>query len=145
MGALSSLATLGLNLALSQRAQQSQDKQLKAQRDGQIAQIRLDAAEDRRRGEQALRRRLAEQRARAGAAGVLGSGGSADAVLRGLEEESAVIQAARDAEAKARITAIRDSFGERRRRNLLSFQSRWLDAGARSLLGPSGRGRSLLD
>jgi hypothetical protein len=145
MGALSSLATLGLNLALSQQAQQSQDKQLKAQRDQKIAQIRLDSAESRRRGEQTLRRRLAEERARAGAAGVLGSGGSADAVLRGLEEESAALQAARDAEDATRIAAIRDSFGERRKRSLLELNSRWLDAGARSLLGASGRRRSLLD
>jgi hypothetical protein len=145
MGAYSSLATLGLNLALGKQAQKSQDKQLKGQRDQQIAQIRIDSAESRRRSDQALKRRLAEERARAGAAGVLGSGGSADAVLRGLEEESAALQASRDTEDAARVAAIRDSVGERRKRNLLQFNSRWLDAGTRGLLGSSSRSRSLLD
>ena len=145
MGALSSLATTGLNLALSSQAQQSQDKQLKVQRDQQIRQIQLQSAEDHRRSDTALKRRLAEERARAGAAGVGGSGGSADAVLRGLEEESRAVQAARDAEDAQRIAAIRETFGERRRRNLLDFGSQWLNAGSRSLLGSSGRSRSLID
>lgn len=145
MGALSSLATTGLNLALSSQAQQSQDKQLKVQRDQQIQQIQLQSAEDRRQGEAALRRRLAEERARAGAAGVAGSGGSADAILRGLAEESRAVQAARDSEDAQRVAAIRDTFGERRKRNLLDFGSQWLEAGSRGLSGSSGRSRSLID
>ncbi|HMR32066.1 MAG TPA: hypothetical protein PKA13_12730 [Geminicoccaceae bacterium] len=145
MGALTSLATTGLNLALSSQAQKSQDQQLKAQRDQQIQQIQLQSAEERRQGESALKRRLAEERARAGASGVGGSGGSADAVLRGLEEESQVVQAARDAEDAQRIAAIRDTFSERRKRNLLDFSSQWLNAGSRGLGGSSGRSRSLID
>ena len=146
MGALSSLATMGLNMALSSQAQKSEDKQLKVQRDQQVAQIQAQSAEDRRKSDTALKRRLAEERARAGAAGVGGSGGSADAVLRGLEEESAALQAARDAEDAQRIAAIRDTFGERRKRNLLEFSSQWVDTGSRSLLGsPSRSSRSLID
>ena len=145
MGALTSLATTGLNLALSNQAQKSQDKQLKAQRDQQIQQIQLQSAEERRQGESALKRRLAEERARAGASGVGGSGGSADAVLRGLEEESQAVQAARDAEDAQRIAAIRETFGERRKRNLLDFGSQWLNDGTRSLSGSSGRSRSQID
>jgi hypothetical protein len=145
MGALSSLATVGLNMALSGQAQKSQDKQLKAQRDQQIQQIQLQSAEDKRTSDAALKRRLAEERARAGASGVGGSGGSADAVLRGLEEESSALQASRDAEDAQRIAAIRDTFGERRKRNLLDFGSQWLNAGTRSLTGSSGRSRSLID
>ena len=145
MGALSSLATVGLNMALSGPAQKSQDKQLKAQRDQQIQQIQLQSAEDKRTSDAALKRRLAEERARAGASGVGGNGGSADAVLRGLEEESSALQASRDAEDAQRIAAIRDTFGERRKRNLLDFGSQWLNAGTRSLTGSSGRSRSLID
>jgi hypothetical protein len=145
MGALSSLATMGLNMALSSQAQKSQDKQLSGQRDQQIRQIQLQSAEDRRKSDAALKRRLAEERARAGAAGVGGSGGSADAVLRGLEEESSALQASRDAENAQRIAAIRDTFGERRKRNLLDFGSQWLNAGTRNLLGSPSRSRSLLD
>lgn len=145
MGALSSLATVGLNMALSGQAQKSQDKQLKVQRDQQIQQIQLQSAEDKLKSDAALKRRLAEERARAGASGVGGSGGSADAVLRGLEEESSVMQASRDAEDAQRIAAIRDTFGERRKRNLLDFGSQWLNAGTRGLTGSSGRSRSLID
>ena len=88
MGALNSLATLGLNLALSQRAQANESKELRQERDRQIQAIRLRDAEDGRQQEQALRRRLAEERARAGGAGVGSSGGSADAILAGLVQES---------------------------------------------------------
>jgi hypothetical protein len=145
MGALSSLATLGLNMALGRQAQQAEDRQSRAQAERQINQIRLDGLADRQRSDAALRRRLAEERARAGAAGVAMTGGSADAVVRGLEEESRALQAARDAEDNARIAAIRDSLAGRRRRNLLEFSSRWLDAGSRGFSGLRRGGRSLLD
>jgi hypothetical protein len=59
MGALNSLATLGLNLALGQQAQQAQGKELRQERDGQLRAIRLRDAEERRQQETALRRRLA--------------------------------------------------------------------------------------
>lgn len=145
MGALSSLATLGLNMALGREAQQTEDKQSRSEAARQIDRIRLDALSDRQRGDATLRRRLAEERARAGAAGVATTGGSADAVLRGLEEESRALQAARDAEDDARIAAIRDSLASRRRRNLLEFSGRWLGAGVKGVAGSRRGGRSLLD
>jgi hypothetical protein len=145
MGALSSLATLGLNLALSRQAQRAEDKQQRSAAAQQIERIRLDSAGDRQRAEAELRRRIAAERARAGAAGVALTGGSADAVIRGLEEESRAEEAARAAEDEARVAAIRDSLGQRRRRNLLDFTSRWLNAGTRSLTGTRAGGRSLLD
>ena len=55
------------------------------------------------------------------------------------------MQAARDAEDAQRIAAIRDTFGERRKRNLLDFGSQWLEAGSRSLSGSTARSRSLID
>ena len=76
MGALNSLASLGLNLALNQRAQAAEDKQLKQERDRQLKAIDLRDTEDRRQQELSLRRRLAEERARAGGAGVGSSGGA---------------------------------------------------------------------
>jgi hypothetical protein len=145
MGALSSLATLGLNLALSQQAASRENKQLRADRDQAIRQLRLEDADDRRQRELALKRRLATQRARAGAAGIGSSGGSADAVLAGLEAESRALQSLRAAESARRIEQIRSSFGERKKRNLLEFGSRWLTAGARALTGSGAGGRSLLD
>ena len=84
MGALNSLASVGLNLALQQKAQAAEDKQLRQERDRQLEAIRLRDTEDQRQQQQALRRRLAEERARAGGAGVGSSGGAADAILSGL-------------------------------------------------------------
>ena len=87
MGALSNVATLGLNFALAQKAARQQSGDVNRERDRQVREIQARNEEERRRRQEELRRRLAAQRARAGAAGV-GGGGSAQAVLRGLTEEA---------------------------------------------------------
>ncbi|MEK0081733.1 hypothetical protein [Benzoatithermus flavus] len=140
MGALNSLATLGLNLALGQQAQRVQNRSLREQRDRQIEQIRLRDAEARREQELALKRRLAEERARAGAAGVGSTGGAADAILSGLALESRQAEAARARQSALRIDEIRKAYDGRRRSNLLDFTGRWLAYGR-----SGGRSRSLLD
>jgi hypothetical protein len=147
MGAVTSLATMGLNLALQRQAQRAEDKRLQKDRDRQLRDIAASDAESSRQQDLALRRRLAEERARAGGAGVGGTGGSADAILRGLEEEGRAAQAAQADEAVRKADLVRDTFGERRRSNLLEFSSRWLSAGGAALGGGSGtrRNRSLLD
>jgi len=66
MGALSSLASIGLNLALAQQASKEQSRSIRSERDRQIAAIRERDEQQRREQETALRRRLATQRARAG-------------------------------------------------------------------------------
>ena len=144
MGALNSLASLGLNLALNQRAQAAEDKQLKQERDRQLKAIDLRDTEDRRQQELSLRRRLAEERARAGGAGVGSSGGAADAILSGLVEESRLVDVARRRESGLRREDIRDGFNGRRQRSLLDFAGRSVSIGNR-FLGPSRSGRSLLD
>ena len=144
MGAFNSLATLGLDFALNQRAQANQAKELRRERDRQIQSIRLQDAEADRQQEQALRRRLAEERARAGGAGVGSSGGSADAILAGLVQERRLQQQARQRESGLRIDDIRDSFEGRRKRSLLDFAGRSLTLGNRAM-GSSRSGRSLLD
>jgi hypothetical protein len=143
MGALNSLATLGLNLALGQQAQRAQSKELRQDRDSQIREIQLRDAETRRQQELALRRRLAEERARAGAAGVGSTGGSADAILSGLVEESRLLDASRAAQSQQQVDEIRKAYETRRRSNLLDFAGRWLSFGSRS--GSRLGGRSLLD
>lgn len=120
MGALSSLATVGLNLALAQQAAQRQSRDIRAERNRQIAAIRARDEEQRRGAEEALRRRLAAQRARAGAAGV-SRGGSANAVLRGLIEESQLTTQARTAAVNRQIADIRNRAGRTRRANLLEL------------------------
>jgi hypothetical protein len=140
MGALSSLASIGLNLALAQQASERQARDINAQRNRQIQAIRQRDEEQQRQQEEALRRRLAAQRARAGAAGVSG-GGSANAVLRGLIEEAAAAEQARAAESSARIADVRRGASSSRSRNLLDLTGRGLSA-----LGQStGRRISLLD
>jgi hypothetical protein len=144
MGALSSLATVGLNLALAQQASQRQSDDVKAERDRQIRAIRQRDEEQRRQQEEALRRRLASQRARAGAAGV-GSGGSADAVLRGLIEQAEASEQVRAATSNRQISDIRRSASRSRRNNLLDLAG-GAGGSALSLFGRrSGSLTSLLD
>jgi hypothetical protein len=142
MGAIGSLATIGLNLALSRKAQRGDDSDIKAERDLKVRDILARDAEARRQQEQTLRRRLAEERARAGASGVGGSGGSADAVLKGLIEESQAESAARATDTGIDLDSINRAFETKRRQNLLDFNSRWLNVGRG--LGSKGL-RSLLD
>jgi hypothetical protein len=144
MGALSSLATLGLNLALAQQASKQQSGSVKAERDRQIAAIRQRDQQQQREQADLLRRRLAAQRARAGASGVGGSG-SAGAVLRGLVEEATAEDQARAATSSRRIAGIRRSASQQRRNNLLDLAG-GVGTSAASLVG-SGSGRlfSLLD
>jgi hypothetical protein len=145
MGALTSLATTGLNLAAAQRRESAQRDTLDRERELRERQLRLDAAEDQRQRAGALRRRLAEERARAGAAGVATSGGSIDAVLGGLARESRAQQAASDNLLRARLDALRETYDARSRRSLIDQQTRAVDAGARTLASLTGGRRSLLD
>lgn len=142
MGALSSLASIGLNLALAQQAAQRQSQDINAERNRQIQAIRRQDRQRRQQQEQALRSRLATQRARAGAAGVSG-GGSANAVLRGLTQEAAAAQQARAAQSNARIAEIRRAASSSRSRNLLDLVG-GAGGSSLSLLGQSA-GHSLLD
>lgn len=143
MGALSSLATVGLNLALAQQAAGRQSDETKAERNRQIQAIRQRDEEQRRQQEEALRRRLASQRARAGAAGV-GGGGSADAVLRGLVEEADATEQARTATSNRQISEVRRSAGRSRRNNLLDLAG-GAGTSALSLFGRRSGLNSLLD
>lgn len=145
MGALTSLATLGLDLALAQKAREDEADRIKEQRRAEVRRIRAADLEDQRRQQAALARRLAQERARAGALGIAGTGGSFDAVLRGLEEESRALRDARQRETSARIAAARERWGARSRRNLLDVTDRFAEIGARLLERPAGSRRNLLD
>src|SRR5690606_37034756 len=124
------------------------EKEDKKQLEKEFQRKRVDliakASEARREQDQALKRRLAQERARAGAAGISSTGGSIDAVLRGLTSEARADQAAADAILRSNLAALRDAYGTKKRRNLLDFNKSWVDAGSKTLAGLS-RGRSLLD
>ena len=139
MGGLSSLASLGLNVALGQEAARRENRDLKKERDRQIEAIMRDNREAERQQASALRRRQASERVRAGATGTATTGGSIDAILRGLEREAELDNSARREVASARVQQIRDTFGTRRRNSLLTTTNRLLDNSTstvgRSLLG----------
>lgn len=143
MGALSSLATIGLNAALSRQAARRQSSEIDAERDREIQAIRQREAEDQREQRELLRRRLATQRARAAAAGVGGSG-SAQAVLRGLVEEAEAEGRAREAETGRDIGDLRRSARRARRRNVLDLVGDTSRSSLRLLSSGSRSGRSLL-
>ena len=142
MGALSSLASVGLNLALADQAQRRQSKEVNADRDESIRNIERRGAEEQRRAEDRLRRQLAAQRARAGAAGVGGSA-SSNAILRGLVQEAAAADQERREQSAQAIEAINRNARNSRRTNLLDLASSTTRSGL-SLLG-GGRRSSLLD
>jgi hypothetical protein len=144
MGALNSLATVGLNLAMAKKEEKDEKKQLEKEFQRKRVDLLAKASEARREQDQALKRRLAQERARAGAAGISSTGGSIDAVLRGLTAEAKADQAAADAILGSNLRALRDAYGTKKRRNLLDMNKGWIDAGSKTLAG-LGRGRSLLD
>lgn len=138
MGAFNSLATLGLNAALSQQAQRSQSNDLRKQQERQLREIQLRDAEERRQQDQVLKRRVAQERARAGGAGVGSTGGSADAIVRGLNEEARATNQTRAQLLNLRLDELRDGYAQSRKRNLLETADRLLSLGrstGRSLLG----------
>lgn len=143
MGALSSLATVGLNLALAQQASQRRSSSIGSERDQQIQEIRARDEETRRQEEEQLRRRLAAQRAQAAAAGV-GRGGSAQAVLRGLIEETEAEEQARQQQSARRIAGIGRDASRAQQRNLLDLVGGATQSGLRTLSRGSQR-RSLID
>lgn len=144
MGALSSLATIGLNAALARQAQRRQSEAIEEETGREIAALRQREAEEAREQRELLAERLAAQRARAGAAGIAGRGGSSQAVLRGLIEDARAEERFREAEAARRIDEIQSEAGQARRRNLLELVGD-TSRSSLSLLGSGGRRRSLLD
>lgn len=143
MGGMNSLAGVGLNLALGQQAMRQENKEAKAARDRQIASIMRSSREDERLQADALRRRLASERVRAGAAGTATTGGSIDAILRGLEREAELDALARRQATAQKVKEINETFGARRSNNLLTTANRLLGSVAGNA-SSSGSRRSLL-
>lgn len=142
MGALSSLASVGLNLALAEQSQRRQSRGVNADRDRRVDAIERRSADEQRRATERLRRQLASQRARAGASGVGGSA-STNAILRGLIEEASAAEQSNQQEAAQSIATINRSARTARRNNLLDFAGASARQGL-SLLRPGSRS-SLLD
>jgi hypothetical protein len=140
MGALTSLATTGLNLALAQQAASGQTRDTRQERDRRIQEIQARNREETRKRREELRRRLAAERARAGAAGVATPGGSSDAVVRGLVEETDRAEQVAGSSVRAQISELRRNASSARRNSLLDLAG----TTAGSVFGGPGRS-SLLD
>jgi hypothetical protein len=121
MGALTSLATTGLSLALAQQAASGQARDARQERDRRIQEIQARNREENRKRREELRRRLAAERARAGAAGVATRGGSSDAVLRGLVEETDRAERAGSNSLRNQISELRRNASSARRSSLLDL------------------------
>ena len=145
MGALSSLATVGLNAALAQQSARRTSRDINSERDREIQALRQREEEEQRRRQEELRRRQATQRARAGAAGVATSGGSSEAVLRGLTEEAQAAQRASDQASAQRVEDLRRSASRSRRNSLLDLVGSATTSSLGLLSGGARSRRSLLD
>lgn len=143
MGALSSLASVGLNLALAEQASKRQSRTVNARRDQQIRAIEQRDQEQQRVASDRLRRQLATRRARAGAAGV-GNSASSNAALQGLIAEAQQADLARRQGVSQAITALNRSARNARRRNMLDLAQSTARSGL-SLLRTNSRRTSLLD
>lgn len=117
-----SAAMFALNLVNQQRQAKAQERSAQAQANHEISQLRqAQAIRDRQRRE-GLNRALATQRARFGAQGV-GAGGSARAVLDGLNAESTRAGADEASGVASRVADINANVLNLRRRNLLERQT----------------------
>jgi len=142
MGALNSLANVGLNAASSRSKTGQENRLIQAEAERDIADVRAKDAADRKKRERELRQRLAQARAASASAGTGSAGGSAAAVRRGiegalLEEDALAVQ-----ERERAIENIRARAGARKQRNLLDSRNRT----ARDVVGGAITvGTSLLD
>lgn len=139
MGSAASVAAVGLNAALAAEQARRADKKADASADRQIAVLSAQSAQAETERSARLRAAMATARARAGAAGVIGSGGSSDAVLRGLTEEALASSRAEAAALRARARGVRAGTS---RSNLLEITSVALQG---STGRSSGSSRSLLE
>jgi hypothetical protein len=108
-------------LALQQLKEQQDESLRRAQEDAdaQRANIALQSQTDEQQRRDALKRAVARQRAEFGASGLSPTGGSADAVLLGLFDETERDRAARDALDNWRFNTIDQNLMQQSRQNVL--------------------------
>ena len=142
MGAMNSLANIGLNAALSRGKAKDEAKAIAVERDQRVAEVQVKDAADRVVRQQQLKEELARQRALAAGGGTAGGGGSAAAVRRGLQARADTEDALAAQERDLAIQGIRGRASAQKRRNLLEADSQIVRQGVTSAFGV---GRSLLE
>jgi len=120
------LMTMAMNEASNQQANNNleqthalEEAQSKANADLEKAAINQDAAADEKSRKAALRRAVASQKAGFGAQGVSSSGGSSEAVLLGMIEDSEDEQRESDNIATLKIAAIDQDLSQEKALNVL--------------------------
>ncbi|MFW5680290.1 MAG: hypothetical protein ACOCYE_09660 [Pseudomonadota bacterium] len=142
MGAVSTLANIGLNAAASRSKATNASRAIATERDLKVAEVEERAAADQKLRAQRLKELLARQRATAASSGAGGAGGSAAAVRRGLYRKAETDESLAARERNLAIHGIRSRAASQTRRNLLESNSRIVQQG---VTGMFSAGRSLLD
>jgi hypothetical protein len=128
----SALGLAGMGMDLYSAAQDRRDSSRLAAAQRQAIQSDANAAaadlrrrrqEERRTNQAALRRAVAQRRARLASAGVPSSTGSGEALLRGLVNEAHLARDALDRETEAQVETIRLNAAQGLRTNLLRTNS----------------------
>lgn len=111
----------GQDLALRQLQERQAEQQKQSAEDAalQRQQITLSAEEDERKRRDALRRAVARQRANFGASGISSAGGSAEAVLLGLFDESDDERSERERLDALRFGALDQGLDQQRRLDVI--------------------------
>jgi len=122
-GMLPTAAMSALQIGMDAAQRQSATAAAKADANAQTEQIRQAQEVQSRERQAQLRRALATQRARFGAQGIAGTGGSADAALSGMEAEAQRQEADAQSLNDLRVGRIGDQIDWQRRRNLLESSS----------------------
>ena len=109
------------NRRLIEQRQAEEMRGLELEAAGELGKVRAEAVATEEQRRAALRRAVARQRAKFGLQGVGSSGGSSEAVLFGMVEESDEERRHRERLDRLRETAVGDQLQSKRRRNLLEL------------------------
>lgn len=142
MGALSTLASVGINAATSRSKAKAASDEIQAEAERDVAEVRNRDAAERQLRERKLKESTARQRALSASSGTGGAGGSAAAVRRGLEARTQEDDAIAVRERELAVHNIRARANAQKRRNLLDSQTSMTK---QAVGGAMGLGRSLLD
>ncbi len=142
MGAISTLADVGLNAALSRSTARDQSKEIAAEAERDVAEIKAKDAAERKQRAAKLKESLARSRALAATAGTGGASGSSAAVRRGIQDKALDEDAQSVQDRELAIRNVRARADAQRERNLLGARN---TTSRQAFGGVVSVGRSLLD
>lgn len=138
MGALSTLASIGISAATSRSKTGAANKAIEVDAASDIAKVKARDAAERKTRSRKLEEGVARQRALAASSGAGGSGGSTAALRRGLEERVLEDDAYAAQQRKLAVESIRSRAGAQRQRNLLESRGRMAKSAVGGVAGIAG-------